>query len=180
VPDRIDDEQGRRLLALAREAIRAELLGLPAPEPAAGEPRRAVFVTLRRREDGSLRGCIGHVEARHPLGEAVARAAVLAATRDPRFPPVEASELEALQIEISVLSPFDPAPPEAVEPGVHGVLVSWRGSRGLLLPQVAREQGWDRETLLDHACLKAGAPAGAWRDAETSLRIFTAVSVCEP
>jgi AMMECR1 domain-containing protein len=90
------------------------------------------------------------------------------------------TELDGLQIEISVLSPFEPAAPESVEPGVHGVLVSWRGARGLLLPQVAREHGWDRETFLDHACLKAGAPAGAWRDGEATLRLFTAASVCEP
>jgi AmmeMemoRadiSam system protein A len=139
-----------------------------------------VFVTLRRREDGGLRGCIGQVEARDPLSLAVTRAAVLAATRDPRFPPVEASELEGLRLEISVLSPLDASQPEGVEPGLHGVLVSWRGARGLLLPQVASEQGWDREALLDHACLKAGAPAGAWREGGgASLRTFTAAVVSE-
>jgi len=179
-PEPIGPDEGRRLLAHAREAIRAHLAGEAGPEGPAGEPRRAVFVTLRRRSDGVLRGCIGHVEAQDPLSAAVARAAVLAATRDPRFPPVEADELAGLRVEVSVLSPFEPAPPEAVEPGTHGVLVGWRGARGLLLPQVAAEHGWDRETLLDHACLKAGAPAGAWRGRETTLRVFTAAVVCEP
>ena len=178
-PDRLDAAEGRRLLALAREAIRSHLAGEPGPATPAGEPTRAVFVTLLRREDGALRGCIGHVEARAPLSAAVARAAVLAATRDPRFAPVERAELESLRIGVSVLSPFEPASPEAVEPGVHGVLVNWRGSRGLLLPQVASEHGWDRETLLDHACLKAGAPAGAWRDADATLLVFTARVACE-
>lgn len=177
--EHIDADAGRRLLAIAREAIRAHLAGAPAPPLAPGEPRRAAFVTLRRRDDGGLRGCIGTVEARDPLDEAVAKAAVLAATRDPRFPPVTLAELDALRIEVSVLSPFEPAPAEAVEPGVHGVLVTWSGGRGLLLPQVATEQDWDRETLLDHACLKAGAPAGAWRDGTAELRTFTAAVVCE-
>jgi len=125
--------------------------------------RRGVFVTLHR--DGELRGCIGVPEPVSPLFQAAQDCALSAARTDPRFPPVTASELPDLQIEISVLSPL-----EAVEEigsivlGVHGLLLKHLGRRGLLLPQVAVERGWDREQFLAQLCRKAHLPATAWKE----------------
>lgn len=122
-----------------------------------------------------LRGCIGHLESSEPLDRTVADVAVAAAFEDPRFPALAGDESDAVRIEISVLSPFhgitDPA---EIEPGVHGLLVR-RGLRsGLLLPQVATEQGWGRQELLEHTCRKAGLPRDAWLDPATRLEIFSA------
>ena len=133
---------------------------------------RGVFVTLRRRTDDDLRGCVGIVEARYPLGEAVRRAAVSAALEDTRFPPVTLRELETLTIDVSVLGPLAPTSAEAVEVGRHGVLVRHDERSALLLPQVATEQGWDRETLLGQLCRKAGLPPDAWRHPECRLFVF--------
>jgi AmmeMemoRadiSam system protein A len=129
------------------------------------------FVTLRCGDE--LRGCIGHLEADRPLADVVARAAVAAATEDPRFPPVTAAELDELAVEISVLGPMQlVSDPMTIEVGRHGLVVHAGARRGLLLPQVASEWGWDRETFLEQLCVKAGLPRGAWRTAE--LFIFEA------
>jgi len=162
------------LTAMARHAI-AERLGqagpaLP-PSTLPGEPR-GVFVTLRRRADDGLRGCVGIVEARFPLGEAVRRAAVSAALEDKRFPPVTLRELPALTCDVSVLGPLSPSAPEAVEVGRHGVVVRHDERSALFLPQVATEQGWDRETLLRQLCRKAGLSPDAWRHPECRLFVF--------
>ena len=139
----------------------------------AGAERRAgAFVTLYHR--GELRGCIGHLEADRPLAEVVGELAVAAARDDPRFPPVTAAEAGELAIEISVLTPFAPARPEDVVPGRDGVLVR-RGTRqGVLLPRVAPDHGWSRETLLAMACRKAGLPPDAWLDRRTAVFTFQA------
>jgi AmmeMemoRadiSam system protein A len=100
--------------------------------------------------------------------------AVAAATRDGRFSPVTARELEALRIEVSVLSPLESIQPSAVEVGRHGLLLSGGGRRGVLLPQVPVEHGWDRESFLAHTCQKAGLPASAWRGPDVELLAFTA------
>lgn len=171
---RLSDEVRARLLALARDAIARRLEGHPPPDLEDGEPPRAVFVTLRERAGGALRGCIGQTLPRHPLSEAIVKAAASAATADPRFEPVRATELSGLSIEISVLSPFEPAEPAEVEVGKHGVFLEWRGRRGLFLPQVALEQAWDAETLLNRLCLKAGAPPGIQAASDAHLQVFTA------
>ncbi len=101
----------------------------------------------------------------------VARSAALA---DPRFPGVQAHELASIVIEISVLSTPELATPEEIEVGRHGLIVSARGRRGLLLPQVATHYAWSREQFLDEVCLKAGLTADAWRDNGTRLQSFTA------
>lgn len=166
-----------RLLEIARRAIAARLRGEPLPtEPVDDELRRlsGAFVTLRRREDGDLRGCIGYVEARYPLAEAVQRAATSAATEDYRFEPVGLQELDELCLDISVLEPPAPIRPEEVRIGTHGLIVERGRRRGLLLPQVPVEQGWDVTTFLDHTCLKAGLAPGSWRDPETRLLGFAA------
>jgi uncharacterized protein len=153
------------LLQLAREAIAAHVAAEPAHVPGATEileRRGGAFVTLHKA--GDLRGCIGHVEASEPLGKVVPRCAVAAAGSDPRFPPMRASELEAVDIEISLLGPLEPiAGPDDIVIGRHGLVVERGWQRGLLLPQVATEWGWDAEAFLAHTCQKAGLPRDAWR-----------------
>lgn len=166
-------DQQRALLRLAREAIVAALDSRRPPAPAVDEAFLAplgAFVTLTRH--GDLRGCIGFPEPVYPLHEAVARGGVAAALHDPRFMPVTPAELPEIAIEISVLSPLAPIAPEDVVVGTHGLVIERDRARGLLLPQVPVEWGWDRATFLEQLCRKAGLPAGAWRGA--ALYGFTA------
>ncbi len=170
------------LLRLAREAIAAHV-GQPRQstiestiESAIRNPQSAIldrpggaFVTLHK--GGALRGCIGHIEPTEPLGDVVPRCAVAACSSDPRFPPVTASELDAVDIEISLLGALEPiAGPEDISVGRHGLVVERGWQRGLLLPQVATEWGWDAETFLAHTCQKAGLPRDAWRKGATVWR----------
>lgn len=172
-------EEQRCLLELARDAIAAALAGAPLqPETLAASLRferlaqpGGAFVTLHTR--GELRGCVGLPLPYKPLYQAVASAAVSAALHDPRFPPVEAAELPGLEIEISVLSPIVPLPPDQVVPGEHGLLVTQGFQRGLLLPQVAREHGWSREQFLEETCAKAGLDRSAWKQG-AKVEVFTA------
>ena len=131
----------------------------------------AAFVTLTKNR--RLRGCIGYTEPVAPLFKVVQECAVAAATEDPRFTPVTAAELASIRVEVSVLTPLAPILPEDVVVGRHGLWVSQGKMRGLLLPQVPVEQGWDRETFLDQTCAKAGLPPSAWRHGAT-LKGFTA------
>lgn len=171
----LNDDEQNALLVLARQTIADQLQGRPTAVPRFDSPRlnepRGVFVTLHRQ--GELRGCIGYPEAVKPLGVAVAEMAVAAAFEDPRFPPVTADELDAIDIEITVLSPLAPITPEQVVVGKHGLVIRRGGRSGLLLPQVPVEQNWNREQYLDGLCRKAGLPAGAWRDPATRLFAFT-------
>jgi AmmeMemoRadiSam system protein A len=174
-PAVLTPEQRTVLLALARRAIRGRVRGTVAAAPALADPALtapgAAFVTLTRA--GSLRGCIGYIRAIQPLAECVAHCAVAAATGDPRFPPVTAEELPHLALEISVLSPLVPIEdPTQVQVGVHGLYISRGGRHGLLLPQVATEYGWDRETFLRQTCRKAGLPDDAWRHG-AEIQVFT-------
>jgi AmmeMemoRadiSam system protein A len=154
-----------RLLQIARAAITAHLAGvradLPVLEGAIARTGGA-FVSLHKERE--LRGCIGHLEADLPLGQVVAQCAVSAATADPRFQAVEAAEMSALTLEISVLGPLEPVTAlDEVEPGRHGLVVEMGWRRGLLLPQVATEWNWDREAFAAHTCRKAGLPPDAWK-----------------
>lgn len=145
---------------------------MPAP-PALGDlPRCGAFVSLHRH--GALRGCIGHILGDRPLPELVGEMAVAAASQDPRFPPVAPDELDGLDVELSLLSVPEPAVPEAVVPGEHGVILRRGGRMGVFLPQVAPEQGWDRPTLLRMLCRKAGLPDGAWQGPGARLEVFRA------
>jgi AmmeMemoRadiSam system protein A len=168
----------RDLLALARRALEAHFSGDPPPRlgsdraEAFGQPR-ALFVTLRRR--GDLRGCIGTLAPEGDLSRMVPKFALRAAFGDPRFPPLSPEELKECDIEISVLTP--PAPledPEALEIGRDGLILEAGGRSGLLLPQVATEWGFDRETFLAEVSRKAGLPAQAWRDPGAQLWVFQA------
>jgi uncharacterized protein len=162
------------LLRFVHESIAAALerreINLTPPDLHLSEPR-AVFTTLYAR--GRLRGCVGHVIATGPLWTAVAETAKAAAFEDSRFAPVTSEELPHLTANLSILSPLSPIRPEDVVVGRHGLLISWRGRRGLLLPQVAVEHGWDRETFLNETCHKAGLPRDAWRQGAT-IEAFTA------
>src|SRR6188768_1014104 len=163
------DAQQRALVEVARSAVTGAIAGgsTPAPQPAGLEnlpEASGAFVTLKR--DGQLRGCIGTLECRRPLAEEVARVAVSAAREDPRFDPLRPAELDDLDVEVSVLGPLeaiDPLDPAAIEIGRHGLVVEQGHRRGLLLPQVATEWGWDRLEFLAHTCAKAGLPADCWQ-----------------
>jgi len=171
-------EEGRQALDLVRRSLEHHVvtggrLTLAKPFTGGLAEHLGAFVTLRTSR-GELRGCIGHMTSDQPLGELLSELAVSAGTRDPRFPPVRRHELEGLHYDISVLSPMQPTAPKDVKPGVHGLYVR-RGSRsGVLLPQVATEWGWDRETFLAQTCRKAGLPEDAWRDPETEILTFIA------
>jgi len=162
------DAQQRALVGVARAAVAEAVTGghrvHPHPDPGPLPGASGAFVTLKR--EGQLRGCIGTLECRRPLAEEIARVAVSAAREDPRFEPLRPAELDGLDVEVSVLGPLeeiDPRDPGAIEIGRHGLVVEQGHRRGLLLPQVATEWGWDRDTFLSHTCIKAGLTADCWR-----------------
>jgi AmmeMemoRadiSam system protein A len=173
-PAEYSAEERRWLLRLAHLSIRSAVTGTPLQHPEATphlkEPRGA-FTTIHK--DGKLRGCIGFIVADKPLDSAIIGTARAAALEDPRFHPVSEDELESLQVEISVLSPMVEIEPEDVVPGRHGLMVSYEKRRGLLLPQVAKEWGWDQETFLEQVCHKAGLPPNIFRSG-AKLEAFTA------
>jgi len=134
------------------------------------EPR-GVFTTLYL--NGNLRGCVGYAQPVAPLHRAVSETARAAAFEDSRFLPVSVEEAPRLRVSLSVLSPLVPLHPDLIEVGHHGLVISLGTHRGLLLPQVAVEHDWDRETFLEQTCLKAGLPPDAWQKGAT-LEAFTA------
>jgi len=153
--------------------VEALARGEPLPEPGRGPASgRGAFVSLHRH--GELRGCIGNLVSDRPLAEVVRDMAVAASRDDPRFPPLAEDELDGLDVEVSVLTTPVPARAEDVVPGRHGLIVRRGGCQGVLLPQVAVEQGWNRETFVAMTCRKAGLPPDAWRDPRTDLRVFEA------
>lgn len=167
----------RTLLDLARATIDAHLRGVGLKMDDVSprlQERGGAFVTLRFKETHELRGCIGYIEPLYPLFETVMRAARLAATEDTRFMPVALDELPLLSVEISALDPPRAARPEEVEVGRHGLIIGRHNRRGLLLPQVATEQGWDREMFLAQTCRKAGLPLDAWREPDAEIQVFAA------
>ncbi|MDP2807272.1 MAG: AmmeMemoRadiSam system protein A [bacterium] len=174
----LSTEEKKELFRIAHQSIEAEVKGLPKPKFSPLTPKlaelRGVFVTLK--EQGQLRGCIGYIEGIEPLYLAVAEMAVAAATGDPRFPEVTESELPELEYEISALTPKRQIDsPEEFIPGQHGIIVQQGRRSGVFLPQVAVEEGWNREETLNYLCAhKAGLPQGAWRDKETKLFVFEA------
>lgn len=178
----LSSDERRELLRVAREAIRHRLSGgePPAPPRLANPSLRAgAFVTVNM--DGDLRGCIGQPGGDRLLAEVVAECAVAAATEDPRFPPLSAGELARVQLEISVLGPITAVNDlTEIEVGRHGLIAEQGFRRGLLLPQVATERGWGRETFLSHTCLKAGLRSDAWKSGATFFRFEAEVFGEEP
>lgn len=171
------------LLARARAVI-AHAARQTEPEPATGAPAEldeaaGAFVTLHRM-NGELRGCIGTFEAVEPLRRVVERMAIAAAFEDPRFAPLAPGEVDGCRLEISVLTPRRPIRPEEVVVGRHGLAIRRGMHRGVLLPQVATERGWDAPAFLAALCQKAGLPSDAWRAPDTELECFEAEVFGEP
>jgi AmmeMemoRadiSam system protein A len=156
----------QRLLQLARRALESRVQRRPLPDSddvaRSYHEAGGVFVTVRC--SGELRGCLGRMPVSGPLAEAVADLAASVADSDPRFNPISAYELRHVELEISVLGRERPmTSPDEIEIGSHGLIVEQGVRRGLLLPQVAPEYGWDPQTFLTHACLKAALAPDAWR-----------------
>ena len=188
-PPRLTTQDRMELLEVAQVALGVATGLRSAPDLAGlvrrasrhnvGRERRAAFVTLF--ESGELRGCVGTFEPSCRLPESVARAALLAARADPRFWPLNASELPAIQIEISVLGDMvEISDPDSVQLGREGVVVERNGRHGLLLPEVGAEMGLDAPRLWGAVCDKAGMADDAWRDRATRLLVFETVRFGSP
>jgi AmmeMemoRadiSam system protein A len=167
-------EERRALLELAHESIVAALENRErrpfTPSEHLSELRGA-FTTVY--SNGQLRGCVGYPSAVSPLYQTVIETAQSAAFEDPRFVPVSLSEAPGLKVSLSILSPVTPIRAEDVVVGRHGLIISQGVHRGLLLPQVPVEHGWDRVTFLEQTCRKAGLSLNAWKSG-ASLEAFTA------
>jgi MEMO1 family protein len=178
-PFSLTDAEKAELLAVARKSVESMVQKNEpyAPAPSSSEVLNreyGAFVTLT--EGGALRGCIGYTAPVKPLYLTVRDTATFAALRDPRFPPVTASELPRLAYEISVLSPLRRVTNlDQIKVGRDGLLMKNRESEGLLLPQVPVEQKWDRLTFLEQTCVKAGMHPNCWKDENTDIFSFTAV-----
>ncbi len=175
------NQEKKTLLDIARKAIALIVTEGRELEVAAPQGPLAVsggaFVTLRKQR--RLCGCIGRLWALESLANVVAHCASAAATEDRRFSRLRDDELTELEIEISVLSTVQRTRPEDVQAGLHGLVISRNGRRGVLLPQVAREHQWSRERFLEETCRKAGLDANAWKDPETQVEIFMAETFSE-
>lgn len=165
------------LLAIARQAIvdqvRTGDYEVEPREEKSLNARRGCFVSIKQNR--KLRGCIGNFQSEQPLFSEVAEMAVSSATRDPRFYPMSEADLDNFRLEISVLSPLEKIDDIAdIEVGKHGIYLEKSFHRGVLLPQVATEHGWNRETFLMQTCIKAGLPTNAWQTEDAEIYIFTA------
>jgi hypothetical protein len=179
-------EEGRLLVQLARQAITNYLENHELIKPPLGISeellrRSGAFVTLNSiKPVHELRGCIGFPYPNQPLVDAVIKAAVYAATEDPRFEPLSLGELrDSVAVEVTVLTPprilkarDRKALPSLVEIGRHGLIVEGKGSSGLLLPQVATEWKWDASEFLMNCCLKAGLPPDSWLLDGIEVKVF--------
>lgn len=163
----LSDRDQKFLLQIARDAVGVYLNGemprLPDLQPGNLTEPHGIFVSIHKSNE--LRGCIGNVHPTGPLYRSAAECAIAAAVGDPRFMPLTKAELVAVEFEISVLSPMERVEKIGeVEVGKHGLLISKKGSRGLLLPQVATAYGWDREKFLQETCRKAGLKPDDWKE----------------
>jgi len=170
-------EEKQKLIKIARASIIEAVTGKKEPGIVVTEDRLqencGAFVTIKKH--GQLRGCIGYIIAVKPLHETVKDVAASAAVNDFRFTPVTEKELDELELEISALTPLKRInDAREIEVGKHGLYMKQGLNSGLLLPQVATEYGWDRETFLEHTCTKAGLPKDAWKDPSTEIYTFTA------
>jgi AmmeMemoRadiSam system protein A len=175
--DLLTKKEQRDLLKIARSTIVSYVTcaAIPAVETASRglNLESGCFVTIKQQ--GQLRGCIGNFVSDKPLYRLVQEMAVSAATRDPRFYPMKQQDLDAFELEISVLSPLElVSSVDEIRVGKHGIYLVKNSSRGVLLPQVATEYGWDRDTFLRHTCLKAGLPENAWQK-DCEIYIFSAL-----
>ena len=173
----LQEEEKKALRRIALAAIEGKLKGVrSAPEEKLGsnlQEKRGAFVSLHK--SGRLRGCIGQIVPTKPLQQTIADMAVAAAFDDPRFDPLTLREMKDLELEISVLTPMERLKnPDEIEIGRHGLYLKKGFCSGLLLPQVAVEYGWDRNTFLEETCRKAGLSRGAWKEKGTEIYIFSA------
>ncbi len=173
----LSENEATILLSIAREAIINIVKGQeyrPAPrEEKALNERAGCFVTIKI--DGHLRGCIGNFQTERPLFLEVAEMAAASASKDPRFHPLENDEVDSITLDISVLSPLEKIEDsEQIEVGTHGIYIEKNFSRGVLLPQVATDNDWDRNTFLQQTCLKAGLKPDSWQAADAEIYIFSA------
>lgn len=173
----LSEKDKKQLKELARDTIEDVLFGkqkdhhVQAPEIL--KEKRGAFVTLKKK--GELKGCIGHIRGFQPLHETVKEMAVQAAFHDPRFPPLEKKEWKDIDIEISVLTPMKKIQDiNEIEVGIHGLYIEKGHNSGLLLPQVATENHWNRKTFLNYTCWKAGLPEDAWKSPDMDIYIFSA------
>lgn len=174
--DSLNSTDKKLLLQLAREAITVTVqtgkLRMQQVSDAKLLAPQGCFVTIKKQ--GTLRGCIGNFSSEKPLYQLVQEMAASAATRDPRFYPMKEEDLIEFELEISVLSPLSKiSSPEQVVVGKHGLYLEKNFSRGVLLPQVAVEHNWDRETFLCQTALKAGLKMDDWKEG-ADLYIFSA------
>jgi len=185
----VTDEEGRFLVQLARHSIATYLdegktLPVPSNTPLSLRQKCGVFVTLNtvRGSAKALRGCIGYPQPLLPLAAATITSAINAATGDPRFPPLSQDELPRVIVEVSVLTPPELISVETprdyvsqIEVGKDGLIVERGVYRGLLLPQVPIEWGWDAEEFLANCCMKAGLYPDAWLTEGIALYKFSCV-----
>jgi AmmeMemoRadiSam system protein A len=167
----------KELLRLSRATLESYLFSGAVPEYHTSREdllaRAGAFVSLHIGKE--LRGCVGQIVPDRELFRIVQHCAVSAAAEDTRFNPVSPDELDKLTIEISVLTPLRRIRRvEEIEVGKHGIYIISGSHRGLLLPQVATEYSWDRDTFLSQTCRKAGAPEDAWKDPSTLINVFEA------
>jgi MEMO1 family protein len=172
----LQDIEKKSLLSFARETIHryltTETIPLPRGFPARMAFPQGAFVTLTKNEQ--LRGCIGHISPDFELGKTVGAMAYQAAFHDPRFLPVQLNELKKIEIEISILSPMKSIKAsEEIIVGRDGVFLTKGSSSAVFLPQVATENNWDRNEMLDHLCIKAGLSKGCWKH-DAGFQIFQA------
>ena len=173
----LNTQEKKKLIEIARASIIEAVTGTKQPAPEVTEERLkencGAFVTIKKYDQ--LRGCIGYIIAVKPLHETVKDVARSAAINDYRFTPVSKEELDEIELEISALTPLKRIHNvKDIEVGKHGLYMKRGLNSGLLLPQVATEYNWDKETFLEHTCMKAGLPTNAWEDPATEIYTFSA------
>lgn len=176
----LTDSERRQLLTIAREAIAHYVREGILPQAPMDDPKlqamHGCFVCIKI--NGILRGCIGNFTSDKPLYQLVREMAAAAATRDPRFYPMKPRDLDSFTIEISVLSPLEMVTSiDQIQVGTHGIYLEKNHCRGVLLPQVAVEFGWDRDTFLDQTCIKAGLKPHDWKEG-ANIYTFSAQVFC--
>lgn len=177
MPELLTKKEQKQLLKIARDTIVDYVTSgnIPTIETTSKglNLQTGCFVTIKQK--GQLRGCIGNFVSDQPLLKLVQEMAISAATSDPRFYPMKSHDLDNFEIDISVLSPLERiSSVEKIEVGRHGIYIIKGSYRGVLLPQVATEYGWDRNEFLRHTCIKAGLPENAW-EGECEIYIFSAM-----
>lgn len=182
-------DDGEKAVEMARKAIESAVRNEEMPAfkyPEKFEKKMGAFVTINKHPSEKLRGCIGYPEPTFPLKKAIEQGAQNAAVQDPRFPPLEEDELDSVVIEVSLLTPPEKVEyeepselPDKITCGKHGLIASKSSKKGLLLPQVPIDEGWDEEQFLDHTCRKAGLRPTEWRKGECEIERFEGVIFAE-